>query len=109
MSSSVAFFTVLSDYWHVMYSALHLLIQLLVLLLVLVVVESRSGHDQNTSWVIIGYPRWKNFTQCSFYVFFRRRFLHEDQETMSIEQDNEKEKEQLDSLEGLREQATREL
>ena len=42
-------------------------------------------------------------------MFFRRRFLHEDQETMSIEQDNEKEKEQLDSLEGLREQVTREL
>ncbi len=51
--------------------------------------ESRSVLDQNTSWVIVGYPRWKNFTQCSFYVFLRSRIL--DQETMSVvEQDNEK-------------------
>ena len=35
---------------------------------------------------------------------------NEDQETMGVvEQDNEKEKEQLDSLEGLRAQGTREL
>ena len=32
---------------------------------------------------------------------------NEDQETMSIEQDKEKEKEQLDCLEGLREQGPR--
>ncbi len=40
-----------------------------------------SAVDQNTSWVIVGYPLWKNFTQCSFYVFLRRRIMSEGEQT----------------------------
>ena len=64
------------------------------------VVESRSVHDQNTSWVIVGYPRWKNFTQCSFsYVFLRRRIFSEDEQDTRQREGEE----QLDSLEDLHE------
>jgi hypothetical protein len=34
-------------------------------------VESRSAHDQNTSWVIVGYPRWKNLFNKEFSQLVR--------------------------------------
>ena len=43
-------------------------------------VESRSTLDQNTSWVIVEIPPVKSFTQCSFYVFLRRRKRRRTQE-----------------------------
>jgi hypothetical protein len=71
------------------------------------VVESRSAHDQNTSWVIVGYHRGnfysnKEFSQLLNFLDMKgsslvpERFRNEscsvrnkDQETMGeIEQDN---------------------
>jgi hypothetical protein len=77
-------------------------------------VESRSVYDQNTSWVITGYPGGKidsnkEFSQLLNSVSVPERFRKEscsvrnkDKETMGVvEQVNEKEKEQLDTLEVL--------
>ena len=52
-----------------------------------VVFWSSSTHDQNTSWVIVGYPGGRILLNVLFYVFLRRWIMSE-QETMRVEQDN---------------------
>ena len=50
-------------------------------------VESSSVLDQNTSWVIVEIPPVKNFTQCSFYVFLRRRKRRENKSKQEKEKE----------------------
>ena len=52
-----------------------------------VVFWSSSTHDQNTSWVIVGYPGGRILLNVLFYVVLRRWIMSE-QETMRVEQDN---------------------